>query len=103
MSALVAGEVWRGIEAKRQKDAAKAAVLEVWFAQIRRNFAGRILPADEPIALVWGRLTAGRTKPVLDTYIAATAIVHGLTVATRNTRDFAWTGVSTFDPFAFAG
>lgn len=102
-SAVSIGEVRLGIEKLRPKDVGRAQSLEIWLHAALPKFGSRILPVDEPVAQLWGRLSAGRTVPVIDTYIAATALVHGLTVATRNIKDFAWTGVPTFDPFAFAG
>lgn len=59
----------------------------------------RLLPVDLAVAEEWGRLTALRTGSVSDTLLAATARVHGLTLATRNLRDVAWTGVSCLNPF----
>jgi predicted nucleic acid-binding protein len=77
--------------------------LETWFEQgIARV---QCLPWDAPIGLRWAQLladprTAGRATPVKDSLIAATALAHGLTVATRNRRDFAAAKVSVIDPFA---
>jgi len=69
--------------------------LEVWFA-------GRTLVVDRPVASVWAALMAdgvrtGRPLPLVDSMIAATALVNGLTVVTRNTRDFAHTSVKVFN------
>jgi len=52
------------------------------------------------VAEEWGRMNAAATLPAIDCLLAATARVHGLTLATRNTRHIARTGVSCFDPFA---
>jgi len=54
---------------------------------------------DAPVADRWGRLMAERTLPTIDGLLAATALVHGLTLATRNVRDVARSGVSTVNPF----
>ena len=59
----------------------------------------RILPVDQAIALEWGRVTAPRTVPPIDGLLAATARVHGLTLVTRNVKDFADLGVSYLNPF----
>ena len=59
----------------------------------------RLLPLDLAVAEEWGRLSAVRSVSVIDTLLAATARVHGLTLATRNVRDVAWTGVDCFNPF----
>ena len=59
----------------------------------------RILPVDGRVAEEWGRLTARRTASIVDCLMAATALVHGLVLVTRNTRDVAWTGVPCLNPF----
>ena len=58
-----------------------------------------MLPVDAAVARIWGELSAGRNRPVIDTLIAATAIAGGLTLVTRNTRDVAATGVPLIDPW----
>ena len=57
-------------------------------------------PVTQDVALEWGRLSAGNPPPVIDGLIAATALVHGLTVVTRNVADFEPTGVPLLNPFA---
>jgi len=57
-----------------------------------------VLPVDTSVARIWGELSAGRSLPVIDTLIAATAMVHGLTLVTRNTHDVELTGVPVIDP-----
>jgi predicted nucleic acid-binding protein len=99
LSVLVVGEVRRGIETIRQRDPAQAAALEQWLARLVRDHAGRILSVDRAVAEEWGRLTARRSASPVDTLQAATARVHGLTLATRNVRDIEWTGVSWVNPF----
>ena len=99
LSVLVTGEIRRGIESLRRRDAAAATRLERWLREIETEFSERILPVDAPVADRWGRLLAERTVPTVDGLLAATAIVHGLAVATRNLRDIARTGVPCVDPF----
>jgi toxin FitB len=99
-SVLVIGEIRRGIELKRRTDAAQAGALTVWLDKLRAGLGTRILPVDERIAEAWGRLGIPDPLPAIDGLIAATAIVHGLTVVTRNVADLARTGVTIFDPFA---
>ena len=99
-SVLVIGEIRRGIGLKRRSDAAQAAALEVWLDQVRVGLGRRILPVDERIAEVWGRLGIPDPVPAIDGLIAATAMVHGLTVMTRNVSDLARTGVSVLNPFS---
>lgn len=77
--------------------------LEQWFNEGVANIV--CLPWDAPTGLRWAKLladlrTSGRALPIKDSLIAATAIVHGLTVVTRNTRDFSMAGVKVLDPFA---
>ena len=70
-----------------------------WVDSIETTFADRVLPVDAAAARLWGELSAGRSLPVIDTLIAATAITRGLTLVTRNTRDVASTGVPLIDPW----
>ena len=100
LSVLVTGEIRGGIESIRRRDVGAGAVLERWLREIESDFGERILPVDGPVADRWGRMMASRRVPAIDGLLAATAIVHGLTLATRNIRDVAPTGVPCVDPFA---
>jgi toxin FitB len=103
LSVIVLGEIRRGIERKRHRnDIAQANALEAWLGRLESTFADRILPVDGVVADFWGRLQVPDPRPVVDALIAATALVHGLTVVTRNARDFTGTGVSVLDPYAAA-
>jgi predicted nucleic acid-binding protein len=102
-SVLVIGEIRRGIELKRRSDAAQAAALETWLDHLRVGLGGRILPVDERVAEAWGRLGVPDPVPAIDGLIAATALVHGLTIVTRDVGDLARTGVAVFDPFSASG
>jgi toxin FitB len=99
VSALTMGELRKGITARRRTNAILAEQLDVWVDGIETTFADRILPVDAAVARIWGELSAGRSLPVIDTLIAATAIAGGLTLVTRNTQDFALTGVPLLDPW----
>lgn len=99
-SVLVIGEIRRGIELKRRADAAQADALRLWFDKLRAGLGARILPIDESVAETWGRLGIPHLLPVIDGLIAATAIVHGLIVVTRNVADLARAGVPVLNPFA---
>lgn len=99
LSVLVTGEIRRGIEGIRRRDASAAAALERWLRQVETTFEERILPVDAAVADRWGRLMAERPLPVIDGLLAATALVHGLTLATRNLRDVSRSGVSAINPF----
>ncbi len=99
VSVLVAGEIQQGVTRLRKRDPRQAAVFEAWLKRLLREFADRILPVSQEVALEWGRLSAGDPPPVVDGLLAATALVHGLTVVTRNVDDFGPTGVPVLNPF----
>lgn len=100
LSAITIGEVERGIAAVAPRDPAFARRLADWLDEVLRGFAARILAVDTAEARRWGRLAAAHGHAGADLLIAATALEHGLAVATRNTRHFAGTGVVLVDPFA---
>ena len=103
LSVLVTGEIRRGIESIRRRDSTAAGSLERWLRELETSFEERILPVDAAVADRWGRLMAARPLPAIDGLLAATALVHGLTLATRNVRDVAPSGVSAVNPFAALG
>jgi toxin FitB len=103
LSVLTLGELRKGVEAKRRSDPVAADRLGAWVDGIETTFADRVLPIDAAIARRWGELSAGRSLPVIDTLIAATAIGHGLTLVTRNTGDLRSTGVALLDPWQVHG
>ncbi len=100
LSVLTVGEIRRGIELKRRKDEVAARHLEIWLQGLLGSFEARILPVDGRVAEVWGRLNVPDPRPVVDTLLAATAIVHGLTLVTRNVDDVVGTGARVLNPFA---
>ena len=99
-SVLVVGELRRGIESIRRRDVPSALALDHWLAGLTDGFADRILPVDQAVADRWGRLNVPDPVPTVDGLLAATALVHGLTLVTRNTRDVARTAVPVLDPTA---
>lgn len=99
LSVLVVGELRRGIERVRVKDAGQAEALERWLQRLTRQHADRIVPIDRRVADEWGRFSAKRHESPVDLLMAATARVHELTLVTRNTRHVAWTGVACLNPF----
>ena len=99
LSVLTLGELRKGVEAKRRTDPHIADQLGAWVDGIETSFADRVLGIDITAARRWGELSAGRSLPVIDTLIAATAISRSLTLVTRNTRDVASTGVMIVDPW----
>ncbi len=100
LSAVTIGELRQGVERMRHRgDAARAKRLERWLRQVTTAYAEAILPFDEEIAHVWGRLRVPHQENPLDKQIAATALIHDLAVVTRNTQHFAPTGVRLHNPF----
>jgi len=99
LSVLTLGEIRRGIESIRRRDAVAGKALESWLGRISDLHRERIIPLDRAIAEEWGRMNLPDPLPVVDGLLAATAKVTGLTLATRNTADVAQAGVSLFDPF----
>jgi toxin FitB len=101
ISAVTIGEMQVGVELTRRNDIAKAAAIEQFLDQVVSNFV--ILPMDAAMFRLWAKLM--QHKPVQlsgDAMIAATALVKGLKVATRNVKDFEPFGVETVNPFSFA-
>jgi predicted nucleic acid-binding protein len=99
ISVLTVGEIERGIERQRQMSPAFAENLAAWLDLILRAYESRILPISVPVARRWGRLSHRVGNKGIDLAIAATALEHGLTVATRNVSHFAPTGVALVNPF----
>jgi predicted nucleic acid-binding protein len=99
LSALTIGEIRKGIERLRARDPRQAQAFADWLDQLHERFADRILPVDVEVADDWGKLNARAERKSVDSMIAATARVHGLTVATRNTADFAGCEVRLLDPW----
>ncbi len=101
LSSITVLELELGVLLAERRDATQGAVLRAWLdGQLLPRFAGRILSVDTAVALQCARLHVPDPRAHRDALIAATAIVHGMTVATRNVADFAPTGVRIFDPWA---
>lgn len=99
LSALVLGEIRKGVEIARRRDPQKAASLEAWLGEVTAGFSDRILPVDMSVADEWGRIMAIRPTPVTDALLAATVRTHGLVLVTRNEADVAGLGVDVLNPF----
>jgi hypothetical protein len=99
VSVMTIGELRRGAELKTRKDALGGRALGRWVEQVERSFSARMMGIDRDVADLWGRLAAERPRPVVDTLIAATAIVHGMTLVTRNIADVRDTGVRLVNPW----
>jgi predicted nucleic acid-binding protein len=98
LSAVTLGEVQAGIELTREQDAAKAAEIEAWADLVAASY--NVLPMDGETFRMWARLMHRQSDTLYeDAMIAATAIVHKLTVVTRNVADFARFEVGLFNPF----
>jgi predicted nucleic acid-binding protein len=98
LSAVTVGEIQAGIEITREQDLAKAAELEAWLDAVAGAY--NVLALDAPAFRAWARLMHRSSDTLYeDAMIAATARLHGLTVATRNTADFKGFGVPLFNPF----
>lgn len=100
LSVVTIGEVERGIFQQRSRDPVFAQELTAWLEEVLTFYADRVLPVDLAIARRWGRLTAALGHSSADLLIAATALEHGLTVATHNVQHFEPSGVPVVDPMA---
>ena len=101
LSVITVGELRRGIDLIRYRgDRVQVKLLEDWLNKLLLEFADFILPFDKAAAQVWGKLRVPHPENPLDKQIAATALVHGLIVVTRNQKDFMGTGVEVFNPFS---
>jgi hypothetical protein len=98
---LVVGEIRQGIERVRPRDPRRGDALEQWLRTLQQSYGDRILDVTSPIAEAWGRLRATGPLPVVDSLLAATALVHGLIVVTRDTGPFERIGVPWLNPWAY--
>jgi predicted nucleic acid-binding protein len=102
LSAITVAELKKGIE--RQPESRRKQNVSRWFDEVLESFNGRIYAFDLEVSMTWGRMYAetqrkGYNPPALDSLNAAIALHHNLTLATRNERDFAETGVKIVNPW----
>lgn len=106
LSALTLGDVKKGASAL--DPGPRRDRIDAWLEGLTRSFEDRVLPVDLAVALRWGELAAagrrtGREPPPVDSLLAATALHHGLDLATRNTADFRVPGLRLIDPWSYQG
>lgn len=100
ISVLTLGELRKGVEGLPEGER-KRRLLDWLEVELPTYFAGRILPVDVAVAQNWGLLLArpGRPLPAIDSLLAATALTHGLTLVTRNLRDFPQAQLRVLNPW----
>jgi toxin FitB len=99
LSVMTLGEIRKGIDRLRSRDAAQALVLEEWFGGVKRSYADRVIEVGPGVAECWGRLQGVRSLPAVDALIAASVLYHDFTLVTRNEADFAGLGIRVVNPF----
>jgi hypothetical protein len=99
ISVLSLGEIRKGIELLRKKSPPDCVIFEDWLQRLGRDYANCMVGVTREIAERWGQLSSLRPLPVIDALLAATALEHGLTLATRNTKDFEGIGLTIVNPF----
>lgn len=98
------GEIRRGLENIRQRgDVSQARKLDAWLNTIVEDYSDRILDFDLDCAQVWGKLMSPNPQHAIDKQIAAIALIHDLTVVTRNVADFTGFGARLLNPFEAQG
>ena len=102
VSVVTLGEIEDGVHRQLRRNPPYGRELGAWLDQVITGFGSRILAFEVPDARQWGRFTADLGYDNADLQIAATALVHGLTVVTRNVRHFEPTGVRVLNPFGDA-
>lgn len=101
LSVRTIGAIRRGLERIRHRgDHEQADRLEVWLEALLANYSDRTPGVDLDCAQVWGRLMSPNPQHAIDKQIAAIALIHDLTVVTRNASDFGWKGVRWINPFS---
>ncbi len=99
ISVLTLGELRKGVALKKRSDPEAAKKIASWVDGLEYSFADRILGIDAHAAKLWGELSAERPRPVIDTLLAASAVVHDLTLVTRNAKDMEGIELKLLDPW----
>jgi toxin FitB len=99
ISVITIGEIAKGAALKARKNPESAINLTGWLEELRKKYVGLFLPVTEDICMEWGSISAIRTRSDADALIAATAIVHNLTLVTRNIGDFSDLPVKLINPW----
>jgi toxin FitB len=100
LAAITIGELRRGVELIRHRgDHSQALLLEQWLVEVLQTYGDRVLALDGDAAQIWGRLRVPNPHNAIDKQLAAIALLHDLTVVTRNSDDFAGCGVRLLNPF----
>lgn len=100
ISAITVMELELGVRLMERRDPAQGARLRAWMdGRVLPEFAERTLPVDTAVAVRCAALHVPDPRSERDAFIAATALVHGMTIVTRNTADFAPLGVELLDPW----
>jgi hypothetical protein len=100
LSVLVLGELRLGVLRLERRDPAAAAHLSSWLTRLEWAYRGRLVPVDSAVTEAWAELNVSRPLPVIDSLQAATAMVHGLTLVTRNVDDLEGVDVPLLNPFS---
>jgi predicted nucleic acid-binding protein len=99
VSVLTLGELAKGVAPVGRRDAAAGAALRRWLDGIRVLYADRLVGVDAEVAEEWGRLSTARPLTAINGLLAATALVHGLTLVTRNGSDLVDSGIAVVNPW----
>jgi predicted nucleic acid-binding protein len=99
LSVLVAGELRQGVERIRLRDSVQAQHLDRWLQALIDGYGERLLPVDSHVADTWGRMNVPDPISAVDGLLAATALVHDLTLVTRNVKHVKRTGARLLNPF----
>lgn len=100
ISVITLQELEVGVRLMERRDAKQGAAYRLWLdGRVLPSLRGRIIPISEPVALRCATLHVPDRRPALDSLIAATALVHGLTMVTRNVADFQHDGLAILNPW----